>query len=97
MYLRDTVLLAPGGSKALAALGKLYGESFTKIDIGSYRQGEMRALMKDDKTLFERYAIRDAEITLKHSCAMEDFYFEVGKTGVPLTLSGIGRSYVLNE
>jgi hypothetical protein len=73
----DTQLLVPGSSKSLAALGDLY--KFQKFDPG-YRflarpDGTIECvpyiermdwLLSDDPALFERYAIRDAEISARH-------------------------------
>ena len=84
------------GAKSLAGVGNIYGDEFKKIDIGSYR-GNMSLLLKDNKELFEKYAIQDSLITLKHACTMEEFNMSVGKLGVPLTISGIGKSYVIKE
>lgn len=97
VHFRDTILLAPAGVKSLAGVGSIYGDEFKKIDIGSYRSGKMRELLKDNKELFEKYAIQDSIITLKHASSMEDFYLSVNKIGVPLTLSSIGKSYVIKE
>lgn len=97
VHLRDTFLLAPQGAKSLAGLGEIYGSEFKKVDIGNYRNGRMKALLKDNKELFEKYAITDSLITLKHACSMEEFYLSVDKIGVPLTLSGIGKAYVIKE
>lgn len=33
VYVRDTLLLAPGNNKSLAAIGELYGEDYKKITI----------------------------------------------------------------
>jgi len=81
----------------LAKIGKIYGDNFRKIDIGLYRAGKMRDLLRDNKELFEKYAIQDSIITLKHASSMEDFYFTVLKIGVPLTLSSVAKAYVLKE
>lgn len=97
IHLRDTILLAPQGAKSLAGVGDIYGDEFRKIDIGSYRNGNMKALLKDDKNLFAEYALRDSLITLKHANSMEEFNLTVNKIGVPLTLSGIAKSYVIKE
>lgn len=97
VHIRDTALLAPVGFGGLDKLGSIYGPEYRKVDIGDYRQGRMKDLLKDDKSLFESYAIKDSIITLKHINSMEEFYVSLGKTGVPLTLSGIGKSYVLQE
>jgi len=96
VHIRDTTLIAPAGAKSLAGLGDIYGDDFKKIDIGNYR-GRMSSLLKDNKELFEKYAIRDSIITLKHATTMEEFNLTVGKIGVPLTISGIGKSYVVQE
>lgn len=90
-------MLAPAGFKSLGMIGKIYGSDYHKIDIGSYRQGRMKALLEDNKPLFEEYGIRDSVITLKHSISMEEFYTSLGKTGVPLTLSSVSKAYVLKE
>lgn len=96
VHFRDTILIAPAGAKGLAGVGDIYGPKYKKIDIGSYR-GNMRKLLNEDKELFEKYAIQDSIITLKHACSMEEFNLTVGKIGVPLTISGIAKSYVLKE
>jgi len=57
----------------------------------------MDLLLTENPELFDRYAIRDAVITLKHASTMEDFNLTISKIGVPLTLSSIGKSYVLKE
>ncbi|KAI1192278.1 hypothetical protein F5X97DRAFT_337677 [Nemania serpens] len=82
--------LSPQGCRSLAAVGNIYGGEYKKIDIGKYRQGLMRTLLKEDKDLFEKYALNDSIITLKHASQMEEFNLTVNKIGVPLTLSGIG-------
>jgi hypothetical protein len=73
----DTQLLVPGSSKSLGALGDLY--AFPKLDPGYRFFGmsdgsiaripyieRMDWLLSDDPDLFERYAIRDAEISARH-------------------------------
>lgn len=97
VHIRDTVLIAPQGAKSLAGVGDIYGNEFRKVDIGEYRNGRMKALLRDDKDLFEKYAINDSLITLKHACTMEEFNLTVDRIGVPLTISGIGKSYVIKE
>lgn len=97
LYMRDTILLAPQGAKSLADIGKIYGPNYHKIDIGEYRNGKMSALLAEDRDKFIKYGIRDAVITLKHATMMQEFYFSVGKTSVPVTLSGISKAYVIKE
>lgn len=94
IHIRDTALLAPMGFGSLSAIGSIYGEEYAKVDIGSYKKDEMSKLLEGDRELFERYAVQDALITLKHVNSMEEFYTSIGKKGVPLTLSGVGKEYV---
>lgn len=95
LHIRDTTLLAPGINTPLAEIGNLYGPEYKKVDIGTYRKDKMEYLLKEDKALFERYAMQDAIITLKHGIEMEEFNFTLGKLGVPLTISGIGKTFAL--
>jgi hypothetical protein len=96
IHIRDTMLLAPGGSKSLASIGKLYGEAFNKIQLTKEEIENMDTLLATDKEKFETYALRDALIALVHASWMEDFNFSLGGVGIPLTLSSIGRKYVKN-
>lgn len=95
--IRDTSLLAPAGKKSLSSIGDLYEEEYKKISIPKEYKSDMEKLLKDHPLLFEEYAIRDSEITLKHANEMEIFNHKVKKLGVPLTLSSIGKEYVLNH
>ncbi len=66
----DTQLLSPPGKKKLDDLGKSY--RYPKIEIGKAPDGRpyienMNLLLRDNPDLFERYALRDAEITVKHT------------------------------
>jgi hypothetical protein len=96
VILRDTILIAPVGAKSLAAVGQIYGPEYHKVDIGNYRK-RMSILLRDNKDLFEKYALTDSKITLKHARSMEEYYFTLGKIGVPLTISGIGKAYVTKQ
>jgi|SRR6187402_969790 len=97
IFFRDCNLIAPAGVKSLDKIGSIYGDDFRKVDIGDYRAGNMRALRNEKPDLFDEYAIKDSVITLKHGVSMEEFNIKLGKIGVPLTMSGIGKSYVRNE
>jgi hypothetical protein len=57
----------------------------------------MSKFLDRDREGFIKYALRDSEITLKHSIEMEKFNRSVKQLGVPITLSSIGRNYVSNE
>ena len=94
IHIRDTMLLAPGPSKSLAAIGRLYGGAINKIVIDKTDLEDMHGFLARDKVKFTEYALRDAVISLIHACWMEEFNFRIGCLGVPLSLSSIGRNYV---
>ena len=93
IHIRDTMLLAPGGNKSLASIGKLYG-GLTKIEISQTDLEDMQGFLERDKEKFIEYAMRDALISLIHASWMEEFHFKNGGIGIPLSLSSLGRSYV---
>jgi len=68
VHVRDTMLLAPGPSKALASIGSLYGVGLNKIQITKSDLEDMQGFLKRDEAKFTEYAIRDAVISLIHSC-----------------------------
>jgi hypothetical protein len=94
VVLVDTQLLAPGTSKSLAALGRLY--DFPKLDVGDYIL-KMDQLLADDPQLYEEYAIRDAQISARHVAEMLRFVAkELGLSmKVPVTLGSIAVRYLL--
>ena len=87
------MLLCPPTAKSLKALGGLHG--YKKIDIGRYIE-DMLGLLKDDVNLYYDYAIRDSEIVVKHINEMGQRYFDLGKIGVPLTVTSLSKEYILN-
>lgn len=97
IHFRDTILLSPMGAKSLKAVGEIYGGEFRKIDLDPGYIKRMDLLLTENPELFERYAKQDAIVTLKHASTMEDFNLTVSKIGVPLTLSSVGKAYVLKE
>lgn len=97
VHVRDTMLLAPGGMKSLASIGKLYGFEYSKVDINKSLLSKMDEFWLKDPESFKQYALRDALITLIHASYMEDFNFSLGQTQIPLTLAKLGSSYVLNK
>lgn len=97
LYIRDTILLSPAGASKLADLGKIYklsGSDLEKLDV-PFDKNHMSEFLRDNPESFKAYGIRDATITLKHALAMEEFNRTVNQIGIPLTLSSIGRMYVL--
>jgi len=97
VFFRDTGLISPIGIKSLADIGKIYGKDYEKIDIGHFREGNMSNLRSEDISLFNKYALQDSVITLKHGITMEEFNNTLGRIGVPLTMSGLGKVYVTNS
>ena len=99
VYIRDTFLLAPQKARSLDALSKLYEVElgFSKNEIPRKYIKNMSVFLQDDKLSFEEYAIRDALITLKHSVEMERFNFSLKQLGVPMTLSSLGKKFVLGK
>jgi hypothetical protein len=67
IHVRDTMLLAPGGSKSLSKIGSLYGDSFSKIEISKENLNDMQRFLQVDKEKFIEYALRDALISLIHA------------------------------
>ena len=61
---RDTMLLLPEGYKSLE-MASTFIEGFEKLDIEEHDKGKMYQFSQDNPKLFEAYAIRDAEVTLK--------------------------------
>jgi hypothetical protein len=94
IQIRDTMLLAPTGSKSLEAIGRLYGPDFYKKSLSKTELSDMSILLKTNKPKFQDYAIRDAEITLVHALWMEFFNFQINEVGIPITLSSLGSKYV---
>lgn len=93
VHFRDTMLLAPGGSKSLDSIGKLYS-GLEKIKINQEDLENMQQFLDRDRDGFIAYALRDALISLVHASWMEDFNFPLGGNGIPISLSSIGRKYV---
>ncbi len=58
LRLLDTLLLVPGQSRGLEALGDLH--NIPKVELGRESKSNMLGLLHTDPELFKRYAIRDA-------------------------------------
>jgi hypothetical protein len=67
VHVRDTMLLAPGLSKSLDSIGKLYNTGFNKIKISTDDLENMHLYLEREKDNFIDYAIRDAVISLVHA------------------------------
>ena len=99
VYIRDTILLTPQKAKSLNNLGKLYDQElgFKKGIIPVKYITKMDEYLKIDPKSFEEYALNDAKIVLKHATVMEEFNFSLKQLGVPITLSSIGKRFVLKK
>ncbi len=91
----DTMLLAPNG-KSLADVGKLV--DLPKLDIPEpYSIERMDEYLEADKTGFEAYAIRDAEISAYHMKRMMDFCQDLGLKSVPFTIGSLAVKSFINS
>jgi len=61
---RDTMLLLPEGYKSLEK-ASAFIEGYEKIDLAPEIKSHMYQFLQDEPILFEEYAIRDAEVTLR--------------------------------
>ena len=68
----DTILLAPAGHQSLAALGDLLGIEKIKLPDGAIEH--MDRLQAENPNLFNRYALRDAEIAAKWVMTISKFF-----------------------
>jgi len=64
------------------------------LNLSEYLKGNMDLLLRENKDLFDSYAIKDAIIPLIHASYMEDFNFKLNAIGIPITLSSLGSTYV---
>lgn len=97
VYVRDTMLLAPGLKKGLADIGKMYGDCFNKIEIDKDWYTKMEKFLETQPDKFREYAMRDSLIALIHGMYMENFNLGLRKLGVPLTLSSLTSTNLKNE
>jgi hypothetical protein len=81
----DTQLLTPG-NKGLASLGDMYG--LPKLSLPPGMIEHMDVLLREDKPLFEDYAIRDAELACLHAWRMIEFGKE--EMGIAKPSSSLG-------
>ena len=87
----DTMLLAPSGQQSLSALGDLLGVAKIALPDGAIER--MDLLRDADPALFDRYALRDAEIAALWVEKVLSFFEKtlgVDCTGIPATLGAAG-------
>jgi hypothetical protein len=87
----DTLLLSPQGKQSLEALGDLHG--IQKIELPDGIKERMGELLIQGPELFEKYAVRDAEICANHLEFMFEFSSDLGLSKVPATLGGLAVAY----
>jgi hypothetical protein len=92
---RDTMTLAPAGLRSLDDLGRLLGVEKLKLSDDPeqeyFYKTHMGQLLEDDPALFERYAIRDAEICATYAANMIRASIDnLGTFDLPATLSSKG-------
>jgi hypothetical protein len=94
VFFRDTGILSPPGT-GLAILGSLY--KLDKITLPEGSLNRMDLLLERDRELFNRYALRDAEIALIHGLSVEYFNAKNGNGAitVPTTVASMAKKYVL--
>jgi len=91
--LRDSMLMAPNGSR-LEDLGNLH--SIPKIELPAGRIERMDLLLKEDRALFEKYAIQDARITAVHASKMAEMNYKlVGENHIPISLGSMAVDYCM--
>ena len=96
ILLRDTYLLCPSlESKSLKRIGELV--ELPKLSVSKADICQMDEFLKRDRTSFERYAIRDAEIAAKYALRIYRNQTAIGlRKDIPPTLSGIGVSLLFD-
>lgn len=87
----DTLLLTPG-RKGLDAVGEMIGKPKKPIP-PPYCITRMDVLLEENQSLFELYALRDAEIAVKYGLRMHEFARDVlGLKKLPLTIGSCAVS-----
>ena len=99
LILRDTMLLSPGTSKSLSAIGDLVGRPKIKLDNDPVKdkhfKQNMDQLRDQDWVKFKDYALNDAIICAEYlKRIISQTKTVLNKTSVPVTLSSIGIDLV---
>lgn len=89
----DTMLHTPGGT-GLATVGEMIGIPKLSIPDG-YSIERMDELLAGDKSAFEAYALRDAEIAVKYGLRLHEFIKQHGLTRLPASLGSLSCSMFL--
>ena len=102
IFLRDTMVLSPGSSKSLEALGELVGREKIRLDPDKQKEKHfkknMDQLMIENWTLFREYALNDAVICSDYLARVIDQNFKAtGSKSVPVTLTSIGVDLLMES
>jgi hypothetical protein len=102
VHLRDTMLLSPGSTKSLAALGDLVERP--KIVLGPdkstdlYFKKNMNVLRRENWPLFREYALNDAVICVEYvQRLINQTVKATGSNKIPVTLTSIGVDLLLRS
>jgi hypothetical protein len=102
ILIRDTILLAPTGTKSLASIGEMVGTK--KITLSEDPEKEkfykenMIVLIRENWELFKEYALVDAEICVRYAMKVMDEYTKAtGNRRIPVTLTSIGIEFLLKS
>jgi hypothetical protein len=95
IHLRDTTHLAPPKFWHLKDLGELL--QLEKIELPKSAIKQMDSLRQSDPELFERYAIRDAEIAAEYLWRIVEFSADNGIGNTPaLTVGSLAVNYLID-
>jgi hypothetical protein len=90
VWLIDTFLLAPGNSRGLDKVARLYGLEKMPLPPGAIQR--MDLLLRDDRERYDEYAIQDARVAAIHAAEVAKFAEqESGPGKIPVTLSTLSH------
>src|SRR5215212_10882603 len=90
----DTFLLAPGTSRGLDKVARLYGLEEMQLPAGAIQR--MDLLLRDDRATYDDYALQDARIAAIHAAEVAKFAEQGSGPGkIPVTLSALGVNVLL--
>lgn len=90
----DTRLLLPAGLQSLEKASSLFGEDDKKIDISEFHKRNMHRLLMEDPELFEKYALRDTEVTAKLFFLLQRLLNDLAFGGFDRLFKTLGSSAV---
>jgi hypothetical protein len=87
-------VLTPQGAKTLKDIGKLYEKDgeLKKIEIAFEDIIKLSKLLKRNRELFIKYALKYTEITVKHATAMKVFNRSIKQLGIPKIYQPLGEA-----